>query len=940
MPTSKSKNKLSKKHLKKNKHSDYKSVLLRFLSTLLLLLWITLPPLHSRERRFVQSSSNYFQFIFQEDDVEAVGELLSFADETFEQLSQLFGYQLQRKISVVIGGESAFANGSYSPVPPLLTLLTASSATRSIGARNVNYLKTLFVHELSHYLHLNTPVGVSHWATKLFGPAATVINTPFLPGWWTEGVALYSESHYSQGGRRDDLHLALKYQAPLLTHESWSLSQGAYQGPKEPSGRIYSTGQVMLEHLVTTYGEEKIAAITASFQKFPFFGLAFAFKRELGKSPKGLYQSALAELTRSLANITLQEEPFSPTDEASYYLPYKTANGYLGFAQNPLYGSAIVRYDDLTENVNLVKRVQLSDVLSFDTTSDGNTWLLAHHWTDPLDQSWPPVSYSDLFLYQVDENSYHRLTHGQRLFQGAISADGTNAVAIEQVGSRFRLVQVLPIERPLFDQNEISIYEPRFNQAGDALVAVAMRAGCNALILINLDGTFRYLTPFFELALYRPRFSTSGDILFSADYEGTLSLMQLEIDSGTMSLILQDRVGIIGALEAEGELIYQSYRSNGHLLLKTPISNLEHEVVLLPSSEAKREEREIPSFVSSTYRDALRFAIWAPLPYVQEQACTLGATFFWSSPLARHTLLLSPYWIVHQDYPTFLAHYLFSGHRVDLQLSTTLQKPYFDALMATERPGHSFEAKLALPLAYQSNPSRSLLWQGGVAANLVNVPQLNTVTSLAIQSSGHLWSPSSKRNYFGSNALSALIGAQLLHWQKSDQWEVLLSSQVAFQLDLGHSGNLLAVSAESLFTSGLNLGQQTLPAFGNPNWTYPTGKGKTRLTLMWGLPALLPDWPLLTGGITRLAALFFAQSALYLRDMSIEWERELYFGSELYADFTFHSALALQLSAGVVARASDLAWHFYITLELPLAFARGSQTTLIQRAEPSFRTVL
>lgn len=884
----------------------------------------------------MQSSSDHFQFIFQAEDSEAVGHLFSFADQVYEQLSELFGYQPQKKISVVVSGETAFANGSYTPLPPLLTLFTAASATRSIGARNVDYLKTLFVHELSHYFHLNTPVGLSHWATKVFGPATSAINTPFMPGWWVEGVALYTESQYSQGGRRDDLHFSLKHTAPLLTQESWSLAQGSYQGPKEPTGRIYSTGHVMLEHLVSTYGAEKISAITSRFQKFPFFGLTPAFKRELGQSPKELYQAALAERSRSLPAEIIEGEVFSPQNGVSYYLPHSTTKGYLGYAQGPSFGSAIVHYDFSTGDVALAKRLQISDVLSFATSYDGKTWLLAHLWQNPLERNWLAVSYSDLYLYHVDEQSYQRLTHGQRLFQGAISRDGTKAVALEQIESRFRLVQVLPSWQILFDESELSLYEPTFHPTGDAVVAVATKAGRSALVMIDLEGSSHFLTPFYDLALYQPRFTQTGDLLFSADYEGALSLYQLEIGSGTIRRILRDSVGVIGALEAGEYLIYQSYRADGQLLLQAPLSTLESEVVLLPTSEASSPVSYSSPLVTSAYRDNLRFGFWMPLPYAQEKPFTLGATIYWKSLLARHTLVLSPYWTVHQAHPTFFAHYLFSGTKINLHLNTTLLEPYYDVFMATERPGYSFEASLSLPLACHCTPSLAALWQAGMTGNLISVPKLNTVMSVALQSSAQLWTPSAKRNYFGSNALSARVATQLLHWTKSGQLELLLSAGVSAQLDLAGSGHLIAASAESLFTSAAFLAQHSLPAFGNPPWYYPTGKGKTRVTVFWGLPALLPDWPFLTGGFTRLAGLFFAQSSLYWRDSKVVWERELYFGGEVHADYTFHSAVALQLSAGIVARASDLAWHFYFKVKLPLALAGGSQPTLDQRAETVF----
>ena len=63
-----------------------------------------------------------------------------------------------------------------------------------------DWLKGLIFHEYTHITHLDQTRGYLNFFRKIFGSVAT-IPTAVVPRWFTEGIAVWSESHLMNGGR-------------------------------------------------------------------------------------------------------------------------------------------------------------------------------------------------------------------------------------------------------------------------------------------------------------------------------------------------------------------------------------------------------------------------------------------------------------------------------------------------------------------------------------------------------------------------------------------------------------------------------------------------------------------------------------------------------------------------------------------------------------------
>ncbi|HKL60026.1 MAG TPA: hypothetical protein VJ863_09010, partial [Sphaerochaeta sp.] len=211
-----------------------KKVLLLMFSTLLLVLPLFAGSWNSLE-------TEHTTILFEERDAQYAQEIASFADEVLLELSVLLDHVPKRNVPVILSGRPAVSNGMFAPFPASIILYLTSPVDRFLGSRSASWLRSLYTHELTHFLHLTAPVGPAKYLFFL-GPEVPAMNTALMPLWWIEGITTYTESEYAQGGRGDSPLFSLTWQSPMLEESLWSLSQGRYNSAFPPSGRIYSTG--------------------------------------------------------------------------------------------------------------------------------------------------------------------------------------------------------------------------------------------------------------------------------------------------------------------------------------------------------------------------------------------------------------------------------------------------------------------------------------------------------------------------------------------------------------------------------------------------------------------------------------------------------------------------------------------------------------------------
>ena len=323
-----------------------------------------------------QIETEHFVFIFEKDNERWAREIASFSEEVYENLAGLLENR-PRQIKVVIHSDVNQANGSYYPVPEYLNLYVTSPRDFFLGARTENWLRSLFTHELTHYISMSPESGWLYELSKFFGPILRPAPSVFQPGWVIEGITTYTETRFSKGGRGRNPYFEMIYRAQITENAMPSLKQAAYNPYIQPYGRIYVVGYMMINYLFETYGDDVMARFYRQMEKNPLAPYR-AFEIVTGKPTETLYRDMIrfySERFEPLYDLPLGER-FSKGVRIDYGRPVATIQGILSYQnasnENP---SRFVFLDPDTGAEQPIAFASLTDANDYDALFDGSRIL-------------------------------------------------------------------------------------------------------------------------------------------------------------------------------------------------------------------------------------------------------------------------------------------------------------------------------------------------------------------------------------------------------------------------------------------------------------------------------------------------------------------------------------------------------------------------------------
>jgi hypothetical protein len=813
---------------------------------------------------YKQIETTHTKIIFEEDFQDYAQIVASFADEVYEELAQFMGYQEKRRVPVVLAARTAWANGYFAPFPSSIFLYLTSPEDRFLGARTEDWLKSLYVHELTHYLHLTQYVGPAKYL-RVFGPGVSVLSTVFMPGWWIEGITTYTESNFARGGRGDYLLFALNYHVAHAQGSMWSLKQGFYGGPFHPSSRIYLTGYMMVDYLIRHHGVEAFDAINKKFASFPFVGMKRPFEKVIGFSDEQLFQFALQEFP---VLEKASSEQFSPVLKGHSYLPSKTDIGLIGYSEASYEGSRLYRYDQ-DEKRGALMQLPLNGGSSISFAKDKAVFSFL--WSDILDGSaleMAPVGYSDLYLLDLKTFEHRAITHKKRLVHPAISGDGTRIVASEIDGPFHRLVEIDQNSGsviPLIGSEGASYLESTLNSDGSSLVALRTEGGNASLILIDGKKEVRTLIGPTNDELRSPTFTDDGDVLFVSDLGGIYSLYLYEQQSGDVWRLYSDAFGLLNARFVGEDVLYESLSSEGRVVKMVNRELLDREPVAEFSPPMSFTSAASASYEVKRYYDVPMLNLILPFPFVNANRFQLGSFIHASSVLRKHTISGTIGYEFSSSRVVASLLYQASLGSSLLQVSTDINRynetnqSYFNQISTAYNQTIFFTSSPKAQFQLGVQPQFSFLWND---ANQMYVPSLGV---------GGVYSSQDMRraDFFGPSSLRAFAALQLSYRTSNQSWEALTFINASVQQRIGSALSMIRLSADLAVAPNATVGD-SYPLFSFK--TQKDGAAKLRVSGTYRLPLTLLDIGIPFGGITGLGLEVGAQSAWYIAQGSVVWE--------------------------------------------------------------------
>ena len=612
-------------------------------------------------------------------------ELLTYCEPIYQRITGFF-HSYPKKVPVIIRGRIDAANGFTSFLPQRIELYLTAPTDHFLGARTESWLKILLTHELTHFVHASMDKGFFFALSHLFGSELSAASVFFLPGWMIEGPSTNLETRFTDGGRGRNPLFEMYWKAPVEEGKLFSLEQGAYGSAFPPPGRIYVSGYILVDSLLTTYGEDTFRRIMEEYLGFPFFGPWAAISKVTGKNASQIFADLKKHLEQKYAgSLSIASGTrITPQRPGDWVHPQPTDRGLYVYRSSPERFSALVRYEPADGSERILHPV-VDDTFSFSATKDGRTIYLTsmkQTWVDPND----PQLISDLYRLDADTGSLHRITSGAHLWQPAVSSDGQTLIAVQGVGPYSRLVSVDERSgslRVLFSRSEGNVYTPVFSPDGRRVAFTVNLRGFQDVSVAEYDELARGSTalddprlPVADVSVkaahpilgpdafgeYFPSFLDDGSLVFSSDREGSLALYRADLGSGEVAKIQDDPVAAISAVRDGDALLSSSYSADGWSLLRTPIADL----TPVPLASEKNAAQEYPPPVEWTggtaaakpYVDWPAPLMWLPFPALTRTGpgspgveLGLGAIVYGASLLGTTTWLADAAWSFASEQP-------------------------------------------------------------------------------------------------------------------------------------------------------------------------------------------------------------------------------------------------------------------------------------------------
>ena len=242
-----------------------------------------------------RTETAHFVFIYEQRDAQSVSQLVSFAEEVYNDVADFLGSHPSR-VWVVVAGRVDLANGYTTPVPPHITLYLAPPSEPLIGLDASQYLRLLLAHELTHFINFEYDQGLFEFLSTIFGPAVRDVNAAFLPTWFLEGIATNTETLFTDGGRGRNPFFEMEYRALVRADRFFPLSMAAYSSYFPPPDRDWIGGYLFFRFLLDNFGRDIYVRIYHEYAKFPLLGPWKAIERATGKTADAIYRDMVQEL--------------------------------------------------------------------------------------------------------------------------------------------------------------------------------------------------------------------------------------------------------------------------------------------------------------------------------------------------------------------------------------------------------------------------------------------------------------------------------------------------------------------------------------------------------------------------------------------------------------------------------------------------------------------
>ncbi|MCA9840037.1 MAG: PD40 domain-containing protein [Trueperaceae bacterium] len=580
-----------------------------------------------------EMSSEHFRLIYPSpSDSAYASRILAEAEEALAVLEPLFGAPAEPIILKLEDSTDSY-NAFATLLPrPNIQLRSLFPLDNSLGFGAKSELYFLLIHELTHITQL---AYTGSEPLRLGLPSDG--NAAFPPPWFTEGIAVYIETNYTEGGRATDARtLGLLY-SKALADDLPSLAEISLSSYSEwPSGAArYLYGGHFVGFLADRYGFEAILQLLRAYNS-SLLPLSFsqAWQQATGHRLEKDWSEWQAALKAEALEQTYTEIDLISEAGSFVASPSVSPDGKrLAWVSGSSLMIATLNRDGLENPEVVQRRVRPQKIL----------WLDDQALVYNRSYRQPETSLNELFSFDLMSQSETRLSTGARAFfpvkgQGECILYVKDRVEKSSVLMQFCNGEATELWQSPADSHIVGLATSSMGQ-----IALSIWQAGWVDIAILKEGKLQYLTR----DVYQdidPTWDGEEALLFSSDRGEGYEVFRLLLEDGSLTELSQTLAGAFTPVATEQGIFFLAQTKDGYQLAL--LDRSQEQVVNYSLEPAELYEENQETFPSKGY---LPFASLAPYGWYPSYATYdltalnlgLGISVSGQDDSARHSYSLN-----------------------------------------------------------------------------------------------------------------------------------------------------------------------------------------------------------------------------------------------------------------------------------------------------------
>lgn len=478
-----------------------------------------------------------------------------------------------RPIIIVLHNRSTLSNAMVSPTPMHADFFLTPDQTTYAQ----RWSKQLTLHEYRHAVQMQKlQQGTTKVLYYAFGDQAIgAMMGLFLPFWFIEGDAVFSETIHSKSGRGRSPDFVMDLKAQVLENGIYSYDKAQYGSYRDYVPDHYTLGYQLVLNGHLTYGNQIWDQTLDRVARKPYTITPFStgIKRFAGIGKTGYYQVTMQQLKT--------EWELSDSSDNTKFLPQPEFNNYTNyrFLQTLKNGSILAEKTSLNDINRFImispdgaEKILKTPGYDFTQSLSGNDSLLV--WNEKaFDIRWSNCDYSVIKVFYIKSGKTQTLTQKSKLFAPSLSHNSSTIAAIK-VDTRNRYTLQLLNRKTGQVVNDYSTPEnwflmsPSWADDDQSIVLLALGDQGKAIIQFHIsEERWDTLTPFSFVDISYPILNHEK-LVFKGAYDGTNNLYCKDLSTKKVTKLTDSRFGASDPdFSYSGDsLLFVDYTSNGYRL--------------------------------------------------------------------------------------------------------------------------------------------------------------------------------------------------------------------------------------------------------------------------------------------------------------------------------------------------------------------------------------